>query len=269
MPEPALVHDFAITEHHTIFSIFPMYFRAERLAQGQLPLVFEGNTPARYAVLPRHGGDGDLQWYEGPPCFAYHLSNAYEEGEDLVMEGCRAARASLMGVVHVQGPTPQPAATTTPADNRAHMYRWRFHRSRGTVTEERIDESPVDFPRINDTWMGRKNRYTYCALCSRSLTTNDAVTFRGLVKYEGPTRARETHLFGHRRYGGEGLFVPRPGATKEDDGWVLALVHDETSQTDELLVIEAQDFTSPPVARIHVPTRVPYGFHGTWIPRRA
>ena len=32
------------------------------------------------------------------------------------------------------------------------------------------------------------------------------------------------------------------------------------------MIIDAQDFTAPPVATIHLPVRVPYGFHGNWIP---
>jgi carotenoid cleavage dioxygenase-like enzyme len=30
--------------------------------------------------------------------------------------------------------------------------------------------------------------------------------------------------------------------------------------------LHAQDFTGEPVATIHLPARVPFGFHGSWIP---
>ncbi|MFM6309105.1 MAG: carotenoid oxygenase family protein, partial [Dolichospermum sp.] len=42
-------------------------------------------------------------------------------------------------------------------------------------------------------------------------------------------------------------------------------VYDENSQRSELLVINAEDMTSEPIARVIISQRVPYGFHGTWI----
>jgi carotenoid cleavage dioxygenase len=86
-----------------------------------------------------------------------------------------------------------------------------------------------------------------------------------LIKYDFSTGASQTLKFGSRRYGGEAVFVPRPGAVTEDDGWLLTFVHDEGSDTSELVVVNAQDFTAEPVARVLIPQRVPYGFHGTWV----
>jgi carotenoid cleavage dioxygenase-like enzyme len=60
--------------------------------------------------------------------------------------------------------------------------------------------------------------------------------------------------------------LPRPNSRAEDDGWLVTCVRDEGSGTSELTVIEAQDFSAPPVARVRIPARVPYGFQGAWIP---
>ena len=59
--------------------------------------------------------------------------------------------------------------------------------------------------------------------------------------------------------------MPRPGGTAEDDGWLMTYVHDERENTDELVVVDARDLPAPPVARVRIPARVPYGFHGLWI----
>lgn len=70
----------------------------------------------------------------------------------------------------------------------------------------------------------------------------------------------------HWFFGGcEGIFVPRPDATGEDDGWLVTYVHDAASGTSELVVVNTRDFRAPPVARVLLPVRVPYGFHGAWI----
>ena len=61
------------------------------------------------------------------------------------------------------------------------------------------------------------------------------------------------------------MFAPRPGAIAEDDGWLVTFVYDENSNSSELVVVNAQDVTAEPVARVIIPQRVPYGFHGTWV----
>ena len=61
----------------------------------------------------------------------------------------------------------------------------------------------------------------------------------------------------------EGVFVPV--GSGEDDGYVLSVVYDGEAGTSHVRIIDAQDFAAPPVAKIHLPQRVPFGFHGNWI----
>jgi len=89
--------------------------------------------------------------------------------------------------------------------------------------------------------------------------------FEGVIKYDFENGTSQTHEFGKNRYGGESVFVLSPNATAEDAGWLVTFVYDENSQRSELLVINAEDMTSEPIARVIIPQRVPYGFHGTWI----
>ena len=52
----------------------------------------------------------------------------------------------------------------------------------------------------------------------------------------------------------------------EDDGYVLAFVHNPERGATDLVILAAQDFTAEPIARVHLPARIPLGFHGSWIP---
>jgi len=45
----------------------------------------------------------------------------------------------------------------------------------------------------------------------------------------------------------------------------MTFVFDEANRKSELVVLNAQDLSAPAVATIHLPVRVPYGFHGSWI----
>lgn len=60
--------------------------------------------------------------------------------------------------------------------------------------------------------------------------------------------------------------MPREGARGEDDGYLLTYVHDPERGASDLLVLSAEDFTGAPLAAVHLPVRVPAGFHGSWIP---
>lgn len=114
------------------------------------------------------------------------------------------------------------------------------------------------FPRINDALIGQRSRFGYRGRTGRAM-------FDGLIKYDLNKGTSEHHQHGGQRMGGEGVFVPRPDPAGEDDGWLVTYVHDNASGTSKMVVVETRDFRSPPVARVIVPARVPYGFHGTWI----
>ena len=65
---------------------------------------------------------------------------------------------------------------------------------------------------------------------------------------------------------GEHAFAPDPEGTAEDDGWLLTFVIDRTTERTDLAILDARDVAAGPVARVHLPRRVPIGFHANWFP---
>lgn len=254
LPVGVMMHDFAITEHYTIFMDLPLTFRWERMKRGEPALMFESELPSRFGILPRHGNNSSIRWFESPACYMFHTLNAYESTDEVVLIGC-----------HMHGTTVLDASTASrdSKSNIPHLHRWRFNLSTGIVIDGPLDDIPSEFPRVNEQHLGRPTRYGYTARTAAS----SMPLFDGLLKYDLFTGSSQYHSFGPGRYGGEGVFVPKPGATAEDDGWLLTFVYDEVEKTSELVLVNAIDMTSEPVARIIIPTRVPYGFHGTWIPQ--
>ena len=59
--------------------------------------------------------------------------------------------------------------------------------------------------------------------------------------------------------------VPRGEGAAEDDGWVLVLAYDHARNTSDFHVLDARNLRGEPVAVVHLPHRVPYGFHGNWV----
>lgn len=109
---------------------------------------------------------------------------------------------------------------------------------------------------------GKPYRYGYCA------SPSDGATWP-TFKYDLHTGVRETFDHGPGRSGGEPVFVARPSAAAEDDGWLVTLVHDAGAGTAELVVLDGADFGRGEVARVVLPQRVPYGFHGNWVSDRS
>ena len=255
IPRTAVMHDFAITPRHTIFVDTPLTVSIKRMLRGQPLLKFEPEFGARIGVMPRYAEGKEIKWFEVSPCYVFHTLNAYEDGDEVVLLACRTEG---FPDAFFMPPGAQPGDGTPIGKEFAPvMYRWRLNMKTGVAREEALDDAPVDFPRVNDGFVGSRNRYGY------------ALNIHGvneLFKYDFERGKSERRGFGEGRFGGEAVFVPRPAARAEDDGWLVTYVHDEGDGTSELIVIEAGDFDAPPVARVLIPARVPYGFHGSWVP---
>jgi carotenoid cleavage dioxygenase len=147
-------------------------------------------------------------------------------------------------------------------DNFARLERWVLDPAARTCSTTVIDSTPTEFPRHRGSLTGKPYRYGYCASPASDSTWP---TF----KYDLHTGERTDFHHGPGRSGGEPVFVGRQESTTEDDGWLITFVHDVPNATAELVIIDAQDFARGPVARVLLPQRVPYGFHGNWVSDRS
>jgi len=244
---PTMIHDFAITERHVIFMDLPIVFSFERAMSGRgFPYEWSDDYGARLGVMPRGGSNADVRWFEIAPCYVFHPFNAFEDGERIVLDVARYD--------HLWRGGPE---TFTPA----HLHRWTIDLAAGSVGEARLDDRPIEFPRVDERRTGRRHRYGY-AVTNAASVGEQAMH---LVKYDLVTGAATTHDFGSGCMPSEGVFVPAGDRAGEDDGWVLLYVYDAARNGSDLVILDAARFTGPPVATIHLPQRVPFGFHGNWI----
>ena len=144
------------------------------------------------------------------------------------------------------------------------LWRWTIDLGAGTVSEVEIDSRKSDFARVDDRRVGLPARYGY----TMQLGTNPHNPEMGteIYKCDLTTGAAEVHDMAPVT-GGEALFVPRSADSAEDDGWAMLLAYDPRKDRSELRIIDAQDFSGAPVARVFAPRRVPYGAHGSWLGR--
>jgi carotenoid cleavage dioxygenase len=220
------------------------------MQKGEPGLKFEKDRASRFGIVPRHGDNNDIRWFEAPACYVWHTLNAYEDGDEVVLLGCRVNSTNIFATEDIES----DAESDIP-----RMHRWRFNLKDGTVREESLDDAASELPRVNDNFLGQPTRYGYAG----KMGQGSMPSFEGVIKYELNSGKSQTHQFGKGRCGGEAVFVPR--GKGEDEGWVMTFVYDSNEDTSELVIVDAQNMTSEPIARVLIPQRVPYGFHGDWV----
>jgi len=258
-----MMHDFALTQRYVVIVDVPITFDAAAAEAGAtVPYVWNGQHPMRIGLLPRTGGTA--RWFEIDPVYYSHTLNAYDHGDTVVVE-----YTGFPAPFHAAGRgTGGPGATGSPT-----LDRWTADLRTGRVRSNRLDDRPQEFPRINEELVSRRHRYAYTASAAemwRAYETVEGVPpdekfTNHLVKHDLLRGTSHLHRFPEGAAVSEPVFVPRRGARDEDDGYLLSYVHDPGRGATDLVILAAQDFDGHPLARVHLPGRVPLGFHGSWI----
>jgi len=255
---PSMMHDFAITKDHVIFILCPLVFSFENLAKRGGVFSWEPERGTRLGVMPRSGGNADVQWFETEASYVFHPMNAFAEGDAIVLDVARYGRLDFM--------SPQAAANPSWRDeNAARMHRWRIDLQAGGVKSTPLDDIVTEFPRVDERRLGRRYRFGYTAAREPELNDGAQPLWTAVKKYDFERGTAETRRFGAENGVGEPLFVPRGEGAAEDDGWVLVLAYDHARNTSDFYILDARDVRGEPVAVVHLPHRVPYGFHGNWV----
>ncbi|CAK7286825.1 carotenoid oxygenase family protein [Streptomyces misionensis] len=258
-----MMHDFALTEKYVVIVDVPITFDGAAAEAGAIvPYVWNDRHPMRVGLLPRTGGA--TRWFQIDPVYYSHTLNAYDQGDTVVVEYIGFPAPFYAAGRGMDG----PSATGAPT-----LDRWTIDLRAGRLRSTRLDDRPQEFPRINEALVSRRHRYAYTASAAemwRAYETVDGVPpdekfTNYLVKHDMLRGDRQLHRFPRDAAVSEPVFVPRRGARDEDDGYVLSYVNDPDRGATDLVILSAQDFAGRPLARIHLPGRVPLGFHGNWI----
>ena len=247
---PTMMHDFNVTQNFIIFMDLPAVFDMDMALRGEMPIHWDDNYPARLGVMPRNGNDASVVWYDINPCYVFHPLNAYEDGDNIVLDVSRMSHVWRDGAMDFPSPM---------------LWRWTIDTKTGSVAERQIDDHPADFPRVPDSRIGLKHRYGYLMGFDVGMSLDNAKNQAGtLLKYDQETGARSAINVGLGRQPGEAVFVPADGAKTEDDGYLITYVYDANTEDSECVIYDAATMNDEPIAAIHLP-RVPFGFHGSWV----
>jgi carotenoid cleavage dioxygenase-like enzyme len=245
-----MMHSFAITERDVVFWELPVLFDARGIAVHGFPFLWDESYGARIGIMPLGGPASALRWVEIEPAYVFHELNAYRDGEDVVIDVCRYPR--MMDGERFGSFAP-------------HVHRWRVDTAPPSLAfrDEVIDDSAqYEFPMHDRRLTGRPTRHGWFV---EPRSHPETLDFGGVAHLDLATGARRHWDPGPNRHCGEALLVP--GGSGEGEGWLLTIVYDHVAGTSELAVLEALDVAAGPVAEVRLPRRVPYGFHGAWVPR--
>ncbi|WP_245812484.1 carotenoid oxygenase family protein [Actinophytocola xinjiangensis] len=217
----------------------------------------------KIGVLPRAGGP--VRWFEAPRIMYSHTLNAYDHGTSIIVD-----LTTFPAPFHPGGRgSGGPGATGSPS-----LDRWTIDLTQARLHTSRLDDRPQEYPRLNESFVTRRHRYGYSAAAADMFLAYESIngvppdrTFtNALIKHDLRRGTSETHHFPREAAASEPVFVPTAHPTTEDDGYAITYVHNPHRGASDLVILSTQDFTTEPLARIHLPNPVPLGFHGNWIP---
>lgn len=261
LPGPRLPHDMAFTDNYAILNDFPLFWDPEALKADAHAVRFFRDLPSRFAIVPRRGSPDQIRWFEALPTFVLHWINAYEDGDEIVLDGYYESN-------------PSPDIKPDPNDLRslfrtldvsvigAKPYRWRFNLVTGEVKEGPLDEQASEFGMINPAYAGKPYRYSW------AMTNKPGwFLFDGMMRLDAETGDKQVFRFPDGVFASESPMAPRLNSKAEDDGYVVTFVSDMNSDSSAAWIFDAADITTGPIAQLTLPERICSGTHSYWAGR--
>jgi carotenoid cleavage dioxygenase len=249
IPGPSMMHDFAITERHVVFLDLPVVYDFSLAGQRPFYAQWTPGYGARVGVMPRDANKAP-RWFDVDLCYVFHTVNAYDEGDTVVLDIVRHEQMFKDDIYGI-------------ADGTGTLERWTIDLGKGRVRGQQIDDRTQEFPRVDPRVLGRRHRYAYTA---RTRVRDFVDPFGTLLQHDLKAGTTTAARLGPARQAGEGVFVPVSTQADEAEGWVLSVVHNALEDRSDLVILDASNFATKPVASVALPQRIPFGFHGIWEP---
>ncbi len=271
VPYYCMMHDFSITADYAVFHLCPITSNWDRLKANKPHFGFDTTLPVYLAVLPRHGKAEDMRFFKAPKTvFASHVMNAYNEGTKIIFDIPQSAGNAFPFFPDIHDAPFDPVAA------RPYLHRWVVDMASPTddfVSVERVSDLIGEFPRVDDRYIGQDYTHGWMLVMDPEMPyEGEGVRASGfrmnrIAHFNRKTGEEKTWYCGPQSLIQEPQFIPRSKDAAEGDGWLLALVDNQVTNYSDLVVLNALDVESGPIARVHLPFRTRNGLHGTWANR--
>ncbi|MEM7152646.1 MAG: carotenoid oxygenase family protein [Myxococcota bacterium] len=262
LPSMPFIHDFIATERHLVFFISPVFVDIPRFLLGPRTyaecMQWKPEVGTEVLVVPIDDPARPVR-FRSEASWQWHFGNAFERGDEIVVDLVRFDSFSLIGVsseLHDddRGVVDHGWPARAVIDRRARSLRW-----------ETWAERSMEFPRVAPSVEGGEHRHVYMA-AHGSQAQREGTLFDRIVKLDTSVGTFEEYEFDCGVFASEPIFTPSPHSKCDDDGWVMSLVYDAPNHRSHVAVFDAQDLSGGPVARVHFDRHVHYTFHGSFVP---
>ena len=251
--KPAYIHSFGLTQNYVIIIEYPFTVTPLCLLATGKPFIenFRWRAQQKTRIMLMHRTTGAFAHYTAEPFFAFHHINAFEQGENVIIDLCAYEDAAIIQALYLD----RLRGTNGDAAPIGQFRRYTI--SRASASCEVVSDDLAELPRINyEAANAKPYRFAY------GLGRHNPHSFLDkIVKVDIPARSSAVWCEA-ACYPGEPVFVPGPHAKHEDEGVILSVVLNAKKGVSFLLVLDARTFAE--IARCEVPHHIPFGFHGNF-----
>ncbi|KAG8382049.1 hypothetical protein BUALT_Bualt05G0036100 [Buddleja alternifolia] len=260
MNSTSLIHDFALTKNYVLFPDTQILIDLKEITRGRSPVRVDLAKVPRVGIIPRYANDeSELRWIETPGFNMMHCINAWEEddGDKIIMVASNLNSLVDQTLERLGLALPMLEKITVCLKSK-------------TFQRHPLSTEVLDLGVINPAYAGKKSRYAYAGIVAPPLELTGVIKIDLSLSTTDSSDgyAMASRLYGQGCSGSEAFFVAREpdnAAAEEDDGYLVAYVHDENTQESKLLVMDAKSPTLEIVCAVKLPGRVPAGFHGLFV----
>jgi len=248
---PSYMHSFGLTERWIVLAEFPLVVNPLALALSGRPYIenykWKPELGTRFTLVDRATGKA-IGGFQADACFAFHHVNAYEDGDEVVVDLCTFPDAGVIEDLYLDRlRAGKPIADANPT-------RFRLRPADRSVSHRPLTDGNLELPRINYACCNeRPYRYVW------GVRGGPNGWLEQIVKVDTADGAIRSWSQPDC-YPGEPAFVASTEAEREDEGVLLSVVLDATAGASFLLVLDAEDLSE--LARAGAPHHIPFSFHG-------
>ena len=266
LPRTVYIHDWFVTRHHFAFLLHPAYINAQRVMEVMVAretfseaIRWEPDKGNQLTVARR--GSAESQTFELDACWMWHAINGFERGRELILDFIgtntngglgNADDSAFFGIMRGE-----PGLPDDPIN---YPRRYRVDLRAGKVEEQVLDASAnYELPVVSAAERALPHGNAYMIQADRG-----EIFARSLGQLHGQTLERTSYGFDEGEYVSEPVMLDHPGG--ERGRWVASQIYNAAERASYFAILDDQNFSAGPVARIRLRHHVPLSFHGYFSP---